>query len=108
MERSLHGDRDHPDIAVTLHELGRESQAAGDLPEAKQYLEESLRMKRSLHGDRDHPGIAATLHALGRVSLAAGDLPELSSCLDQDDSLPDAITLRINSFRLNNHRQNLE
>jgi len=61
------------------------SLAAGDLPEAKQHLEESLRINRSLHGDRDHPGIAATLHELGRMSLAAGDLPELSSCLDQDD-----------------------
>ena len=69
MKRSLHRDRDHPNIAVTLHALGEVSQAAGDLPEAKQHLEESLRMKRSLHGDRDHPGIAATLHALCGVSL---------------------------------------
>ena len=35
------------------------SRDAGDLPEAKQHLEESLRMKRSLHGDRDHPDTAA-------------------------------------------------
>jgi hypothetical protein len=108
LEQHKHGNRLNHEVAATLHELGQVGRDAGDLPEAKQHLEESLRMKRSLHGDRDHPGIAATLHALGRVSLAAGDLPELSSCLDQDDSLPDAITLRINSFRLNNHRQNLE
>ena len=69
MKRSLHGDRDHPGIATTLHALGGVSLAAGDLPEAKQYLEESLRMKCSLHGDRDHPGIAATLHELCGVSL---------------------------------------
>ena len=74
MNRSLHGDRDHPDIAATLHVLGGVRQAAGDLPEAKRYLEESLRMKRSLHGDWDHPDIAATLHALGGLSQAAGDL----------------------------------
>ena len=65
MDRSLHGDRDHPGIAATLHELGAVSQAAGDLPEAKQHLEESLQMERSLYGDRDHPDIAATLHELG-------------------------------------------
>ena len=74
MNRSLHGDRDHPHIGATLHELCGVSQAAGDLPEAKLYLEESLRMKRSLHGDWDHPDIAATLHVLGGVSQAAGDL----------------------------------
>ena len=65
MKRSLHGDRDHPDIAAILHALGQVSLQAGDLKQAKQHLDESLRMKRSLHGDRDHPDIAATLHALG-------------------------------------------
>ena len=76
MKRSLHRDRDHPNIAATLHELGIVSRDAGDLPEAKLHLEESLRMDRSLYGDRDHPGIAATLHALCGVSQAAGDFPE--------------------------------
>ena len=65
MKRSLHGDKDHPDIAATLHALGVVSCQAGDLKGAKQQLEESLRMKRSLHGDKDHPDIAATLHELG-------------------------------------------
>ena len=50
MKRSLHGDRDHPDTAATLHELGLVSRQAGDLAQAKQRLEESLRMNRSLHG----------------------------------------------------------
>ena len=66
-----------------MHELGRVCQAPGDLPEAKRYLEESLRMNRSLHGDRDHPGIATTLHELGRVSQAAGDLPEAKRYLEE-------------------------
>ena len=70
MARSLHGDRDHPDIAATLHQRGIVSHQAGDLKQAKQHYDESLRMKRSLYGDRDHPGIAATLHALGTVSPA--------------------------------------
>ena len=68
MNRSLHGNRNHPGVAVTLHALGQVSQQAGDLKQAKLHLDESLRMKRSLHGDRDHPGVAVTLHALGEVS----------------------------------------
>ena len=67
------------------------SRAAGDLPEAKQHLEESLRMDRSLYGDRDHPGIAATLHALGTVSRAAGDLSEATLHLEEslrNEALP--------------------
>ena len=47
MKRSLHGDRDHSDIAATLHELGLLSRQAGDLAVAKQHLEESLRMERA-------------------------------------------------------------
>ena len=35
MKRSLHGDRDHPGIAATLHALGGVSEAAGDLPETR-------------------------------------------------------------------------
>ena len=35
MNRSLHGDRDQPCIAATLHALCGVIQAAGDLPEAK-------------------------------------------------------------------------
>ena len=54
MQRSLHGEKDHPDIfAVTLASLGVVSRQAGDLKGAKQQLEESLRMERSLHGDKE-------------------------------------------------------
>ena len=41
MKRSLHGDKDHPGIAATLHALGVVSRQAGDLKGAKQQLEES-------------------------------------------------------------------
>lgn len=74
MTRYLNGDKDHEDIAAILHQLGVVSGQAGDLEQAKQQLEESLRMKRSLHAGRDHADIAATLHVLGLVSGQAGDL----------------------------------
>ena len=83
MKCSLYGDRDHPGKAATLHALGQLSRVAGDLPAAKQLLEESLRMKCSLYGDRDHPGKAATLHALGQLSREAGDLPLAKQQLEE-------------------------
>ena len=55
MERSLHGDRDHPDIAAILDALGQVSLEAGDLNQAMQHLDESLRMKRSLHRGQGSP-----------------------------------------------------
>ena len=70
MERSLHGDRDHPDIAKTLLALGSVSYQAGDLTQAKQQLGECLRILRSLHGDRDHPDIVGILYF-----VRLGELP---------------------------------
>ena len=63
--------------------LGQVSRQAGDLQQAKQHFDESLRMARSLHGDRDHPGIAATLHALGQVRRQAGDLQQAKQHFDE-------------------------
>ena len=89
----MHGDKDHPDIAATLHELGLVSRRAGDLKGAKQQLEESLRMNRSLHGDKDHPDIAATLHELGMLSRQAGDLKGAKQQLDSFSRTPPAAAL---------------
>eukprot|EP00435_Cladocopium_sp_Y103_P023498 s2029_g5.t1 len=75
--------QDDPDIAATLHALGKCSQKAGDLKKAKQHFDESLRMKRSLHGDRHHPNCAATLHALGILSQQAGHLKKAKWYFDE-------------------------
>ena len=69
MKRSLYGDRDHPDIAGSLLGLGTVNLLAGDPDQAKQQLEEFLRMFRSLHGDRDLPNIAGALVALELAQL---------------------------------------
>ena len=44
MKRSLHREKDHPEIAVTLHSLGVVSRQAGDLKGAKQQRDDSERM----------------------------------------------------------------
>eukprot|EP00435_Cladocopium_sp_Y103_P060256 s1341_g22.t1 len=74
-------DKDDPDIAAVLGELGQ-----ANLDEAKQRLEECLQMLRFLHGNddpivipiqkaqRDRTNIAATLRALGVVARHLGGL----------------------------------
>lgn len=81
--QNAHKDSDHSDIAATLHRLGNLSQQAGDLNQAKQYFDETLRMKRSLHGDGDHREIALTLHELGSLSLETGDLKQAKQYLEE-------------------------
>ena len=68
MDRSIHGDRPHQDIAVTLTNLGALYEEEGNLKAARQYYEESLHMNRSIHGDRPHQEIAATLHQHGGLT----------------------------------------
>ena len=58
MQRSLHGDRDHPGIAATLFALGQLSSQAGDLPAAKKHLEDQEPWKK-----------AAKFHSCGFVSV---------------------------------------
>ena len=59
IQQSLHGDGDHPAIAMTLHELAKVTAQTGDWKEALRYLKESLRMEQPLHG---HRGIAKCFH----------------------------------------------
>ena len=47
MERIIHGDQDHDDVAETLNGLGAVCHAEGNNTGARQYFEESLRMKRA-------------------------------------------------------------
>mmetsp|Transcript_3172 Transcript_3172/g.5496 ORF Transcript_3172/g.5496 Transcript_3172/m.5496 type:complete len:586 (+) Transcript_3172:22-1779(+) len=74
MQRSLHGDRAHPNTAATLQKLGDLAAQSGDLKQGILFLKESLQMQRSLHGDTGHPGIAATLPKLGALTAESGDL----------------------------------
>ena len=60
-----------PEIALTLHALGNVSLRVGDLEQAKQHFDESLRMKRSLYGGMDHPDIARDT-ACTRQCVCAG------------------------------------
>ena len=79
-----HGNAvDHPEIAAKHHELGVFSREAGYLNEARQHLEESLRMNRSFHEHKDHPDVAVTLHELGVLSRQAGDLNQGKQYLEE-------------------------
>ena len=48
MQQSLHGDVDHPGIAVTLHEIGNVTAQTGDLQEALRYHEKCFQIVQRL------------------------------------------------------------
>ena len=80
--RTLHGDRDHPEVVATLRVLSQLSQKTGELEKTKRYLEEALRIVRALYGDRGHLHVGAMLLALGRLSKKTGDLEKAKQYLE--------------------------
>eukprot|EP00435_Cladocopium_sp_Y103_P071965 s57_g38.t2 len=68
---------------AVLNQLGNVTAQTGDLKQATEYLQESLRMKRSLHGHGGSPGMAVTLHALGHVTAQTGDLKNAMEYLQE-------------------------
>jgi nucleoside phosphorylase/tetratricopeptide (TPR) repeat protein len=66
---------DHPQVAVTLSNLGLVAREQGNLPEARGLLERALRLHQLAH-DPDPPALARTLNNLGLVARDQGNLAE--------------------------------
>jgi tetratricopeptide (TPR) repeat protein len=72
----------HPEIAVTLGNLGFCYLAESEYAEAERHLTDSLAMWEALHsGPHDHT--AWVLGSLGRMHLRKGELPEAERRLEQ-------------------------
>jgi tetratricopeptide (TPR) repeat protein len=65
---------DHPDVAVSLNNLGLVLKALGDIPGAKIAYERALAINEKVLGP-DHPKVGASINNLGAVLSALGDLP---------------------------------
>ncbi len=67
----------HPDLAMSLNNLGTLLQAQGDHGGARAYHERALAMRQALYPqDRypnGHPNLAASLNDLGELLKAQGD-----------------------------------
>ncbi len=64
---------DHPDVAVTLHNLALAENAMGDHAAAKPLLERALAIREPALGP-EHPDVADTLDALATVEKELGEL----------------------------------
>ena len=83
MQRSLHGDRNHAGVAITLRKLGDVMAQTGDVAQALEKLQESAEVNRSLYGEKDHPNVADVLHSLGKANQRAGDFEQAEKFLEQ-------------------------
>ena len=69
MRRRVHGaEKDHPDIATSLHNLAGVHNLQGRYGEAEPLYVEALEMWRRVHGaETDHPDIATSLRDLASL-----------------------------------------
>ncbi|XP_066271960.1 uncharacterized protein [Branchiostoma lanceolatum] len=74
----------HPDITVSLNNLGTALINLGDHRKAVRYFEQSLQMMRSIYGeDTAHPDIASPLNNLGIAWSNCGDYRKAVSYFEQ-------------------------
>ncbi|WP_265017698.1 tetratricopeptide repeat protein [Wolbachia endosymbiont (group A) of Andrena dorsata] len=77
-----HYGPDHPEIAITLANLGNADGTLGDSQKAKALLEQALAIKEK-HYDSDHFEVARTLVNLGNAHYALGDSQKAKELLEQ-------------------------
>ncbi|XP_035681468.1 kinesin light chain 1-like [Branchiostoma floridae] len=85
MNRSIYGeDTAHPDIAMSLNNLGNTFADLGDHRKAISYNEQPLKMNRRIYGmDTAHPHIASSLNSLGDAWSDLGDYTKAFSYYEQ-------------------------
>ena len=72
----------HPDVALTLHNLARIYQAKGDYAEAERYCEQALAIYRKVRSP-DHPDIARSLDTLGETYRILGNFSRAETLYKQ-------------------------
>jgi tetratricopeptide (TPR) repeat protein len=83
-------DRPHPDVAVTLLNLGWSLTSSGAYAEALPLLEESVQMHRELY-PQDHPGLAIALDRWGMTQHIAGDAERGAELLQESAAMMERV-----------------
>src|SRR5271165_5328004 len=64
--KEKHFPSDHPEVAMTLNNLGSAYGSLGDHSKERELLERVLKIEEEYYGS-DHPDVAATLNNLGNA-----------------------------------------
>ena len=76
MRQRLYPAQDHPDIALSLNNVGSSLGDLGEAKEALAYYKQALAMRKRLYPSQDHPYIAASLANVGISFDALGEAKE--------------------------------
>jgi tetratricopeptide (TPR) repeat protein len=95
MRKQIHGDKNHPDIANSLNNIGYVLNSLGDSKKALLYYEKAFEMRKQIHGDKNHPEIASSLNNMGSILNSLGDskkaLPYYEKALEMNKQIHEDI-----------------
>ena len=77
------GEKDHPDLALTLMSLGNAYGSLGDVSKQRDLLEKALKIQEAHFGEKDHPDLALTLMNLGNAYGSLGDVSKQRDLLEK-------------------------
>jgi tetratricopeptide (TPR) repeat protein len=73
MRKRLYKDTDHPDVAISLNNLGASYDSKREFEKALEYYEEAMKMLKRYHKGFDHPDISTSLNNIGVSYENMGD-----------------------------------
>ncbi|CAH1776888.1 unnamed protein product [Owenia fusiformis] len=73
MSKKIHSNNNHPNVAVSLNNIGSVYDNMGKHTLARKYFEDSLSMYRKIHGSAAHPDLARSLNNVGSVHRQLGE-----------------------------------
>ena len=76
MRKALYPERNHPELASSLDNVGSAYQNLGQLEKSLAYQEQALAMYQGLYGETPHPDVASSLDNVGVVYQTLGDIPK--------------------------------
>ncbi|MEM7055745.1 MAG: tetratricopeptide repeat protein, partial [Bacteroidota bacterium] len=78
-----HTDRDHPQIAKALENIGRGLRHISSLHKSLEYHKRALEMQKRIYKDQDHPDMSQSLNSMGVILWKSGKHQEALVYLKQ-------------------------
>ncbi|MEL6152720.1 MAG: tetratricopeptide repeat protein, partial [Bacteroidota bacterium] len=82
-QRKKYGDKPHPQVATSYHNIAGVHYAQGKYPEALEAQQKALKMLLAVYGKRPHPQVASSYNNIGSVYKSQGKYPEALEAYDK-------------------------
>ncbi len=118
MRKRLHKDADHPDVAISLNNIGASYDSKREFEKALNYYERALQMLKRYHRGSDHPDISTAMNNIGVTYENKGDqwkamryyedALEMRKRIYQGDMQHPDVVMSLNNIKTLKERMNID